>query len=121
MLAAGSASGSDFWVSSSPSEIVVAPGDSGSATISVSANRFYSGAVSLTADAPPDSSAKLSPSSVELAASGTATSTLTVTVGLSQLRDFIVRVRGCGDAVCNEANIEVHVAPIAVGSGLPTA
>jgi len=78
--------GANFYLTSSASSVTATSSAPGTATITATSVNGFAGSVALTCSTPPTgATCSFSPSTVTLAANGTATSTLTVTKSSSQL------------------------------------
>ena len=98
-----------FTMAALPNTMVVAPGTSSDTTITVTANPYFQGNVSLSVSgAPSGTSAQMIPSSVSLSQNQSRTATLRVTRGLSSLGSFTVTVTGCGNNVCRSVPVTVN-------------
>ena len=98
-----------FTMATLPGQMVVPPGQSGTATISITAGPTFQGTVSLSVSGvKTGSTASLSPTSRALNQNQSSTSTLTVKRGLNSLGAFTVTVTGCGNNVCRSVPVTVN-------------
>jgi uncharacterized protein YfaP (DUF2135 family) len=109
----------DFAIAAAPSSLTVMAGNSGSSTISTTVSGGFNSAVSLSASGfPAGATAGLNPASI--AAPGSGSSTLTITVGAATAPGtYSVVVNGSGDGKTHSATIGLTVT--ASGGGGTTA
>ena len=99
----------DFSLRAQPAQLRIQKNRSGSATVTATANAFFSGSVALSvAGAPSGVRTSLSPASVTLSPSGSASSTLTVAAGHSST-SFTLTVTGCRAGTCHSVPVSVTV------------
>jgi outer membrane protein assembly factor BamB len=99
----------DFAMTLKPAALQVRKNHSGSVTVTVSANAFFSGTVTLSRSGVPSSvKTTLSPTSVILAPSGSGHAMLTVTPGGGS-RSFAMTVQACSGSTCHSATLSVTV------------
>lgn len=104
---------SNVSTSANPTTLSIPPGGSGTSTITLASANNYQGTVTVSASgAPSGSTATVSPSARFVGAGSSATTTLRVTVGLTQLNSFTVTVTGCAVGRCTSRNVLVNIAPV---------
>jgi hypothetical protein len=99
----------DFTISASPGSVTVAPGGSGTSTITTAVSGGFSSAISLSASGlPSGATASFSPSSIS--APGSGTSTLTLTAGASTAPGaYTVTITGTGGGATHTTAISFTV------------
>ncbi|OLB72205.1 hypothetical protein AUI06_01900 [archaeon 13_2_20CM_2_52_21] len=93
----------DFSISATPSSLTIAPGASGTSTITVTSLNGFSGVVSFTVTPSPGIGAILSPTSV------TGSGTATLTVGTNSTGTFTVQVTGTSGSLAHSTTVTVTV------------
>lgn len=109
---------SDFSISSSPASISIAQGGSGTSIISTGVSGSFNSAISLSASGlPTGASASFSPTSI--AAPGSGSSTMTITVGsTTALGTYNVTVTGTGGGKTHTTSISLTVTTTGGGGTL---
>ena len=108
-IADGTVAAPDFSISASPSATSIAPGAAGTVTVSTTALNSFNNAISLSASGQPTGvSVGFSPSSI--AAPGTGSSTMTITVGASTVPGtYTITVTGNGGTLSHTASVTLTV------------
>ena len=101
----------DFAISSNPATLRIAPGASGSSTITLASVGGFAGTITLSATISPAGPAvSLNPTSLTLASGGGGTSTLTVsTQSSTPLGNYTVIVNGAGGSLSHSTTVQVSV------------
>jgi len=99
----------DFTIGALPGHMVVPPGASAESTITVTANPYFQGTISLsTRGVPSGVTATLSRRSFSLNQNQAGTSTLKVTRSVSSFGSFTMTVTACGNGVCHSVPVTVN-------------
>jgi len=104
----------DFSISASPTSLSIQQGSSGSSTITITSINGFNQPVQLSVSgAPSGVTATLSPSQVTPPAGGTATSTLTVSVGATAtLRSYTLTVTGISGALTHSTYVSLEITAV---------
>src|SRR5713101_1028016 len=99
----------DFGISSSPSSLSLAQGDSGSSTITLTSLGGFAGTITLSPSVSPSGPAvSVSPTSVTLTAGSSGTSSLTVTTQpTTPIGSYTVTVSGTSSAISHSTTVQV--------------
>lgn len=102
--------GPDFGIAASPLSLTVAPGSTGTSTITVSSRGGFNGTVSLsTTVSPAGITASINPSSVTLESGGSATSTLAITTSSTSVGSYNFIVNGTSGSLSHLVTVSVSV------------
>ncbi len=101
---------SDFYVSANPSIFTIMLGTSITSTLTSTSFNGFSGSVSLSASAPPGLTVSISPTTVNLASGGTATSVLTISsTSSTPVGSYNLSVTGMGGSRTHSLTVTVTV------------
>ncbi len=119
-----SASTPDFTATSNPADLTIAPGSSGSVTVTVTSLNGFSGSVSLTATVNPTGpQVSLSSQTITLSPSGSGSTTLTVSTSVGvystpvSLGAYTVTVVGSSGSLSHSTAIPLNIGSTSPGSG----